>query len=160
MKNDIGAGELETMGHQAAAEDKAFIRALEAFEIAVETFTHRSHIQMAYTYLCEHDTQTTSRKVRYALCRFLSYVGVEPSTKYHETMTQAWVLAVRHFMARTSGKSSASEFIDANPELLDTGIIMTHYSKDVLFSDKARSSFVEPNLVPIPRYDEVITSSN
>ena len=76
---------------------------------------------------------------------------MEPSSKYHETMTQAWVLAVRHFMDSTLGTSSALEFIDANPKLLDTEIMMTHYSKDVLFSDMARGSFVEPNLVPIPR---------
>jgi hypothetical protein len=141
-----------TMAHQAGVEDKKFIQSFEAFEIAPDDFDHRSHIRMAYVYLCEHDTETTCRKVRQALCRFLSHVGIEPSSKYHETLTQAWILAVRHFMVRTPDTDSASEFIDANPELLDTGIMMTHYSKNVLFSDMARSKFVEPNLAPIPRH--------
>ena len=37
--------------------------------------------------------------------------------------------------------------------LLDSKIMMTHYSAEVLFSDEARARFVEPNLSPIPRYD-------
>jgi hypothetical protein len=37
--------------------------------------------------------------------------------------------------------------------LLDSRIMMMHYSTDVLFSQEARAWFLEPNLDPIPRYD-------
>ena len=36
--------------------------------------------------------------------------------------------------------------------MLDSKIMMTHYSAEVLFSDEARAKFVDPNLHPIPRY--------
>jgi hypothetical protein len=36
--------------------------------------------------------------------------------------------------------------------LLDSRIMLTHYSTELLFSDKARAKFVEPDLDPIPRY--------
>jgi len=36
--------------------------------------------------------------------------------------------------------------------LLDSKIMLTHYSADLLFSDEARARFVEPNLDPIPRH--------
>jgi hypothetical protein len=37
--------------------------------------------------------------------------------------------------------------------LLDTRIMLTHYSAELLFSDAARADFVEPNLDPIPRHE-------
>ena len=141
------------MPHRATEKDREFVRAFERFEIAPDAFDHRAHNRMAYTYLCEHDIETTSRKIRHALCGFLRHIGVAPESKYHETMTQAWVLTVRHFMDRTEVSNSAFEFIDANPALLDTGILAAHYSKGVLSSDAARNTFVEPDLTPIPRDD-------
>ena len=70
------------------------------------------------------------------------------------TKKQAWILAVHHFINKSGDSSSADEFIDNNPELLDTKIMMTHYSTEVLFSDKVRATFLQPNLDPIPRYGE------
>ena len=61
---------------------------------------------------------------------------------------------MRHFMEITAQSISAESFIDTNPKMLDSKIMMTHYSAEVLFSDEARASFVEPDLEPIPRYDD------
>jgi hypothetical protein len=49
-------------------------------------------------------------------------------SKYHETITRAWILAVRRFMELTPAADSADTFIDANPRLLDSKIMFTHYS--------------------------------
>ncbi|MEM7434805.1 MAG: hypothetical protein AAF436_06600 [Myxococcota bacterium] len=139
-----------TEAHSASEQDKSFIEALEAFELAPGDFDHRAHLRMAYAYLCEHDATTTCCKIREALRGLLAHAGIEPSTKYHETMTQAWVLAVRHFMACTPTTKSAAEFLEANPELLDTRIMSTHYSREALFSNVARRSFVPPDRASIP----------
>jgi hypothetical protein len=88
--------------------------------------------------------------MRAALHTFLDHHGV-PATKYHETLTRAWVLAVRHFMSRNQATGSADAFIAANPVLLDSKIMLTHYSAELLFSDEARAHFVEPDLSAIPR---------
>lgn len=89
--------------------------------------------------------------MREALKGFLEFNGVAVS-KYHETMTRAWILAVRHFMEATPSSESADAFIEQNPEMLDSKIMMTHYSAELLFSAEARATFVEPDLDPIPRY--------
>ena len=86
------------MAHRASTEDLEFVKDFESFGIAAGEFDHGSHVRMAYTYLCENDARTTCTKVRHVLHSFLSHAGIEPSTKYHETLTQAWVFAVRHFM--------------------------------------------------------------
>ena len=53
-------------------------------------------------------------------------------------------------MDRTSSSASADEFIDRNPILLDSKIMLTHYSAELLFSPDARTRFVEPDLQRIP----------
>ena len=46
--------------------------------------------------------------------------------------------------------SADQVFIECCPRLLDTSIMMTHYSQARLFSAEARAGFVEPDLTPIP----------
>lgn len=129
-------------------DDRAFRAAFEAF--AVTEFDHRAHVRLAYGYLTEHDADTAYERMRDALLAFLAHRGIDPS-KYHDTLTRAWIKAVRHFMDRTPSAASADAFIDRNPQLLDSAMMMTHYSAEVLFSPEARAAFVEPDLTPIPQ---------
>ena len=138
--------------HGLSADDREFRRAFEACQLAPERFDHRAHIRLAYCYLAECDVETATARVRSALQAFLRHNGV-PATKYHETMTRAWILAVRHFMELTPESPSADGFIEANPRMLDSKIMMTHYSAALVFSDVARAQFVEPDLDQIPRYE-------
>ena len=57
-----------------------------------------------------------------------------------------------HRACRCPEASSADDFMARNPLLLDSKIMLTHYSADLLFSDQARAEFVEPDLDPIPRH--------
>jgi hypothetical protein len=50
------------------------------------------------------------------------------------------------------GCRSADEFIERNPKLLDSGIMLSHYSCEVLFSSAARAAFVVPDVEPIPEH--------
>ena len=88
--------------------------------------------------------------MRRTLHGLLNHAGVDPATKYHETLTRAWILAVRHFMSRTAESESAAAFIEQHPQLRDSGIMRSHYSTALLFSEEARASFVEPDLSGIP----------
>lgn len=44
----------------------------------------------------------------------------------------------------------AAAFVAANPRLLDSRIMLEHYSAEVLFSPEARQSFVQPDVRAIP----------
>jgi len=44
-------------------------------------------------------------------------------------------------MTKTGPTASADELIDANPELLDSRMMLTHYSAELLFSEEARRSW-------------------
>jgi hypothetical protein len=139
------------MKHQLSADDRRFRTEFEARTFPPAEFGHRAHVRLAYIYLTEHDTDAAHLCMRRALLGFLQHHGVDVS-KYHETMTRAWILAVRHFMEMSPDTKSSDDFVEKNPRLLDSKIMMTHYSAEVLLSDEARAKFVEPNLSPIPRY--------
>ena len=137
------------MGHRSSIEDQNFRREFEACKFPPPEFNHRAHIRLAYVYLTAYDTDAAHQSMRSALLAFLQHNGVDLS-KYHETITRAWIMAVRHFMENTPSSESSDDFIEKNPGMLDSKIMMSHYSAEVLFSDEARAKFVEPNLDPIP----------
>jgi len=143
------SGTGESVMHQSSVEDRWFRREFEAGRFPPAAFNHRAHVRLAYVYLTEHEAGNAYRMMRDALLYFLARHGIDPS-KYHETLTRAWILAVAHFMENTPAAESSDVFIERNPRMLDAKIMMTHYSAEVLFSDEARARFVEPDLDPIP----------
>ena len=139
------------MKHTPAADDDAFVRAFEACQIPPAPFDHAAHVRLAYIYLCESNVDDAVARMKQALLGFLAHVGVSES-KYHETITRAWVMAVAHFMAEGPPCGSAAAFIPAHPRLLDSKIMLTHYSAEVLFSPEARRAFVGPDISSIPEH--------
>lgn len=141
----------ELMKHRLAPDDVQFRLDFEEGQLMHAAFDHRAHVRLAYVYLADHDDESALTMVREALQAFLRRHDIDP-TKYHETMTRAWLLAVRHFMEGSLGSRSADDFIQANPALLDPQIMTSHYSADLLFTERARAEFVEPDLDAIPRH--------
>jgi hypothetical protein len=143
---------IDPMTHTLSPDDVRFREDFQAGRVTPAMFDHRAHIRLAYVHLAGRDADTALQNVRSALQAFLQHHGI-PAEKYHETLTRAWVVAVRHFMERTTHAGSSDEFIERNPVMLDSGIMLTHYSAGLLFSPEARAGFVEPDLDPIPRYE-------
>jgi hypothetical protein len=139
------------MKHALSTGDRQFRDAFEAGRFPPSDFDHRAHVRLAYVYLAEHDTESATSLLKSALQAYLRHHGID-SARYHETITRAWILAVRHFMEESPGAASADAFINANPLLLDAKIMLTHYSAELLFSSEARARFVEPDLDVIPRH--------
>ena len=137
------------MKNHASQSDRDFHTAFESCTVAPTEFNHEAHLRLAYVYLVENDLASAQRKMRGALLSFLAAYGIPPE-KFHETLTRAWVLAVRHFMSR-SPSLCFSEFAAKSQPLLDSKVMLTHYSASVLFSPSARASYVEADLVAIPQ---------
>ena len=137
---------------RASDDDRRFRDDFEAGQIAPGEFGHRAHLRLAYVYVVELDDEGAYRAMRDALHGVLARNGIDPA-KYHETLTRAWILAVRHFLAKSPEVRSTDELLARHPEMLDAKIMNTHYSTGLLFSPAARAGFVEPDLDPIPRYD-------
>ncbi|AKS43391.1 hypothetical protein WM2015_3039 [Wenzhouxiangella marina] len=112
-------------------------------------FDHRAHLRLAYVVLTRGEVDAATETLRSILQRYLAVHGIDPA-KYHETLTRAWMLAVRHFMVLTPTCRSSEAFIEANPQLLDPRIMLSHYSSERLFSDEARAHYLSADLEPIP----------
>src|SRR6478735_9397272 len=100
--------------HELSPEDRDFRSAFEACNFAPAQFDHAAHVKLACVYLVEHDAETAAQKMRGALLKFIEHNDI-PRSKFHEAITRAWVLAVRHFMNK-SGSASAADFLTRNPE--------------------------------------------
>lgn len=137
------------MDHHASTADLEFRRAFEACEVLPAEFDHAAHVRLAYTNLCDRSIDDATERMKASLLAFLTHLGIGHE-KYHETITRAWIMAVHYFMTRSEPQSSAASFTAANPELLDSRIMLTHYSAEVLFSPGARATFVEPDIQSIP----------
>ena len=140
------------MKYLVSKDDYRFKERVEKLNFPVEDFDHRAHLRLAYIYLAGNTVIESVELMRSTLCGLLKHAGIEPIEKYHETLTQAWILAVFHFMNCSGGSESSEVFLKENSILLDSKIMNTHYSNEVLFSESARIKFVEPNLGEIPRY--------
>jgi hypothetical protein len=134
--------------HTLSDADRSLRDAFDTFAVPPEEFTHEAHVPLAYAYLAELDVEPAVQRMREALLKFLEHNDI-PLSKFHETITRAWVLAVRHFMNKSSS-SSASDFIAMNPELLASKIMLTHYSASVLCSADARAGSLSPPLIRFP----------
>jgi hypothetical protein len=89
--------------------------------------------------------QQAANKMRDTLRRFAAAAG-KPK-KYHETITLFWVHLLSRAYANTRGR--LEDVVHANPQLLEKNFPLTYYSAERLFSEEARTSWVEPDLKPL-----------
>lgn len=70
---------------------------------------------------------------------------------YHETITQAYLQAIRAFEAALAPAATMREACDAllASPLADKAWPLTHWSRERLFSVEARRGWVEPDLRPV-----------
>lgn len=131
--------------------DLRFLQAFESCELTAAEFRHREHLRLAYIYLSLYPFDRAAQKMEEGLRRLLAHLGAPPS-KYHETLTWAWLLAVHHFMHLAGPTTGFDEFLAGSERLLDQHVMSTHYTPERLSSKEARSRFLEPDRQPIPQH--------
>lgn len=139
------------MTAKPSKDDLEYRHRFEAGAVSPAEFHHRDHLRLIYVYLCDSNVAEANDRMRASLQRFLKDNDV-PASKYHETLTNAWTQAVKHFMVQAGSPASFDAFIAVDERLLDQDIMLSHYDRETLFSDRARSAFVSPDIQPIPQY--------
>jgi hypothetical protein len=128
--------------------DIELTRALERGEIANESFHHLSHLHVAWVYLAESSSvNEAAAKMRETLRKFAAAAG--KAEKYHETITLFWIYLLGGVRAWNVSEC-LEEIVRVNPRLLEKNFPLDYYSQERLFSDRARTSWVEPDLKPLP----------
>jgi hypothetical protein len=125
----------------------AVVKSFEDGTISREDWRHAEHLTVALYYLSHHDFETALVKMRDGIFNLLKSFGVDLSKEmpYHETMTVFWMRTADDFRKSKNGASMVricNELI----ENFDKNYPLRFYSRELLFSDKARAEFVEADL--------------
>ena len=109
-------------------------------------FKHQHHLTVAVSYLRELTLEQAINKMREALLRFVDHHQVD-RRKYNETITVFWFQivaeAMRTMPANVRGVEQCNRVIE---RFSNADLALNYYSRDMLFSERAREEFVEPDL--------------
>ena len=130
--------------------EKEILRVVRSFEngtISREDWRHAEHLTVALYYLSHHDFDAALMKMRDGIFNLLKSFGVDLSKEmpYHETLTVFWMRAVEDFRISKNGASIIG-ICNELTETFDKNYPLRFYSRELLFSDKARAEFVEADL--------------
>ena len=130
--------------------DQEFARAFERGDVLPADFDHRAHVRVAWVYVREGPTlEAAIDRMRGAIQRFAA--AANAAQKYHETITVLWMRLLAEASARTPQPCELDELLVRSPELADKNLPLKYYTRDRLFSDEARTRWVEPeSLIPDP----------
>lgn len=138
--------------YENESEIEDLVRSFENATIDRAAWKHAEHLTVALYYLTRHDMEKATAKMREGIFRLLRDAFAVDLTKempYHETLTVFWMQTVADFNASKNGTSllnKANELVAK----FDKDYPLTFYSREYLFSDDARSRFVEADL-PVSR---------
>ena len=124
------------------------LRTLEEIVAARGRFGHREHLELAWSYLERYPAPTAAQTMASAIRHLAAAHG--DASKYHETLTLAWVGLVAVHRERRPA-ATFEQFLSLNQELLDQRLLDGHYSAATLWSDEARSVLVAPDLRALPQ---------
>src|SRR4051794_11401650 len=135
------------MRYKSDEEILNVVRSFEDASISRDAWKHAEHLTVALHYLSLHDIDAATAKMRKGIFKLLAAFEVDLNKEmpYHETMTDFWMRTVAEF---NSSKNGASLLDKAN-ELVaeyDKDYPLRFYSREYLFSDEARSKFVNGDL--------------
>ncbi len=129
----------------------SMVRSFEDATISRDDWKHAEHLVVALCYLRHLDLEAATAAMRAGLFKLLTAgfgVDLAKEMPYHETMTVFWMRIVSAFNESRNGKPLVETVNELIAEF-DKDYPLRFYSRDYLFSDEARSAYVEPDLKPI-----------
>ncbi len=139
---------MSPMRYKTETEIAEVVRGFEETTISRDEWRHAEHLTLALHYLTLYDYETATQQMRQGIFRLLKSFGVDLTNEmpYHETLTVFWMKSVNEF---NKDNESSSLFDKANNLIAnhDKDLPLKFYTREHLFSDKARAQFVEPDIV-------------
>jgi len=110
-------------------------------------FTHEAHLRLAWININKYGIKQAEINIQNQLQIFVEFVGAKD--KYNMTLTLAAIKAVYHFILK-SNSDNFKDFITEFPRLKYNfkELMDCHYGFDIYNSEKAKTQFLEADLVP------------
>jgi hypothetical protein len=132
--------------YRSEAEIEKVVNDFELCRTGKDDFHHSQHLIVAVTYLDFHSLEAVRLMMKEALLRFLNHHGVDPKM-YNETLTVFWLEMVARVLKELPTGTSLVEKCNRTLESLNNPkLALEFYSEELLWSELARESFVQPDL--------------
>lgn len=137
---------------------------LESFETATisrDKWKHAEHLVVALCYLRDDTLDGATVKMRNGIFNLLKAFGVdlEKEMPYHETITVFWMRTAYAYMLMNENLSFV-EMANGLCELYDKDHPLKFYSRELLYSDRARAEFIGPDLKDLPQLETIGSQAN
>ena len=133
-------------------DDAGLMAAFEKGVLPPEGWNHRAHVRVAFAYLRRYELNAALAQMRAGLHTLNAAHAVPDAADrgYHETITVAFMRLI-HAACGKQTFASSTEFCDRHPELMKKDALFSYYSRGHLASPEAKTTFVEPDLAPLPK---------
>ena len=137
------------MIYRTDEEVNLLVKRFEERTLPKAEWTHVAHLTVGL-YYCFHHPFGVAKNLMSDGIYWLNDSHGTPNTEtsgYHETLTVFWLRTVKEFLESCGNDESLAQIANALvAEVNDTKLPLNFYSRERLFSVKARLSYVEPNL--------------
>lgn len=130
-------------------EVESLVRAFEDCTLPRGEWTHRAHLTVALWYLAHCSGREATARIRNGIKRYNAAVGVQTTKNggYHETITLFWICAISKYLLFADAGCSLLELVNGMISRFGDGRLpFDYYSRELLMSWRARTSWVEPDL--------------
>jgi hypothetical protein len=124
------------------------VRSFEDASIQHDDWKHAEHLIVALYYVSNYNVEMAVEKMRSGILNLLANgfkVDLLKEMPYHETITVFWIRTLAAFQASSNGRP-VGEKIDEMINRFDKDYLLSSYSREFLFSDEARTTFVDPDI--------------
>jgi len=127
--------------------DKEFEKLFETCKLDPTIFTHEAHLRLAWIHISRYGLEQAENNIKLQLKNFVASVGA--TDKYNKTLTIVAIRAVNHFRSK-SKSNDFKNYIAEFPKLKTDfkSLINSHYSINIFSSQKSKTEFIKPDLIP------------
>ncbi|MCB0210448.1 MAG: hypothetical protein KDJ52_14010 [Anaerolineae bacterium] len=128
--------------------DKQFLANFETLKLTPATFDHKAHLRLAFLCIVQDGLDPAVERVGRSIRAFAEHLGAHD--KYHQTITEALMRVIGLRLVQQP-VTDWQRFLVLNPDLVDQAkeVLLYYYSPERLFSDEARTRFLEPDRHPL-----------
>jgi flavin reductase (DIM6/NTAB) family NADH-FMN oxidoreductase RutF len=133
--------------HYRSVGDQVFMKALEENTLDTRKWMHRAHLRLAWNYIRDLGKDAAEPVIKQTIkSRFIN----ASNKHYHETITTFYISLMSAAIRSQTEEGDFFALVEQFPQLLDPKTIDHYYTHEQLYSEKARTTFVPPDLKPLP----------
>ncbi|NJL81331.1 MAG: hypothetical protein HC836_22570 [Richelia sp. RM2_1_2] len=143
---------IQIKNYQTEAEIESLINRFENCTLPRCEWNHETHLTVALWYVISYDEKAAINSLSQNIQRYNAAIGIKTTKHggYHETLTLFWIKMVSHYLSFIQEKNSILKMaIAISNAYNDKYLPFQYYSRDLLMSWEARTSWVEPDLKPL-----------